>query len=56
MTLKAYTCMLVYVEGHDTTASALSWAIYCLAKYPKEQQKVYEEIIDVLKDKDYLEW
>lgn len=43
-------------EGHDTTASALSWAIYCLAKYPKEQQKVYEEVTDVLKDKEYLEW
>lgn len=43
-------------EGHDTTASALSWAIYCLAKYPKEQQKVYEEVTDVLNDKEYLEW
>ncbi|KAJ8317416.1 hypothetical protein KUTeg_005320 [Tegillarca granosa] len=39
-------------EGHDTTASALSWAIYCLAKYPKEQQKVYEEVTNVLKDKE----
>ncbi|KAJ8317562.1 hypothetical protein KUTeg_005466 [Tegillarca granosa] len=38
-------------EGHDTTASALSWAIYCLAKYPDEQRKVYDEAKSILNDK-----
>ncbi|CAH0557343.1 unnamed protein product [Brassicogethes aeneus] len=30
-------------EGHDTTASAISFAMYLLANNPKEQAKVYEE-------------
>lgn len=31
-------------EGHDTTASAIFWALYALAKYPEMQEKVREEI------------
>lgn len=43
-------------EGHDTTASALCWAIYCLAKYPDEQRKVYDEAKSILNDKKDVEW
>ncbi|OWF56653.1 Cytochrome P450 4F4 [Mizuhopecten yessoensis] len=43
-------------EGHDTTASSLSWAIYSLSKNPEEQQKVYEEVTKVLGDRTHVEW
>ncbi|XP_049530223.1 cytochrome P450 4d2-like [Anopheles darlingi] len=31
--------------GHDTTSSAITFILYCCAKYPDVQQRVYEEII-----------
>ncbi|KAL4233196.1 hypothetical protein ACF0H5_007880 [Mactra antiquata] len=37
-------------EGHDTTASAVSWGIYALGKYPDLQQKVYKDVCDVVGD------
>nr|DBA17900.1 TPA: hypothetical protein GDO54_016211 [Pyxicephalus adspersus] len=43
-------------EGHDTTASGISWILYCMAKYPEHQQKCREEIREVLGDRDTLEW
>ncbi|KAG8234736.1 hypothetical protein J437_LFUL000971 [Ladona fulva] len=36
-------------EGHDTTASAISWAVYLLGRHPEIQvEQVYQEIQDVL--------
>ncbi|XP_061189752.1 cytochrome P450 4F2-like [Saccostrea echinata] len=43
-------------EGHDTTASAISWAIYCLAKYPEEQEKIYQEVTSVLDGRPQVTW
>ncbi|KAM9324685.1 uncharacterized protein PAF06_000763 [Gastrophryne carolinensis] len=43
-------------EGHDTTASGISWALYCMAKYPEHQEKCRQEIREVLGDRDTLEW
>ncbi|XP_060071023.1 cytochrome P450 4F1-like [Ylistrum balloti] len=43
-------------EGQETPNSAVSWAIYALAKYPKEQEKVYEEVTRVLGDRQNVEW
>ncbi|KAK3084796.1 hypothetical protein FSP39_019179 [Pinctada imbricata] len=42
--------------GHDTTASAISWAAYYLGKYPEEQQKVYEEIKQTTKGEENFTW
>lgn len=35
-------------EGHDTTTSGMSFALYCIAKYPEVQRKVIKEIYDVI--------
>jgi len=40
--------------GHDTTSSGISFTFYNIAKYPDVQQKVYEEIIDVIGDDEEL--
>ena len=45
-------------EGHDTTASGLSWTLYNLATHPEHQYKCREEV-DALfdqKDSEDLEW
>ncbi|XP_073400479.1 cytochrome P450 4A4-like isoform X1 [Dendrobates tinctorius] len=42
--------------GHDTTASGISWTLYCLAKYPEHQEKCREEIREVLGDQTTVEW
>ncbi|XP_071983560.1 cytochrome P450 4B1-like [Engystomops pustulosus] len=43
-------------EGHDTTASGISWILYALAKHPEHQERCREEIKEVLGDRNTLEW
>ncbi|XP_077994249.1 cytochrome P450 4F3-like [Glandiceps talaboti] len=45
-------------EGHDTTASGISWCLYNLANNPQHQQKCRQEVNDLLKDreKQEIEW
>uniref|UniRef100_A0AAY4CVD4 aromatase n=1 Tax=Denticeps clupeoides TaxID=299321 RepID=A0AAY4CVD4_9TELE len=43
-------------EGHDTTASGISWIFYTLACHSEHQQKCREEILQVLGDKDTMDW
>ena len=44
------------VAGHDSTANALTWALYSLAKYPEHQEKCREEINQVLEGRKELEY
>ncbi|KAM6440600.1 cytochrome P450 4V2 [Liasis olivaceus] len=39
-------------EGHDTTATALNWAIYLLACHPEIQRKVHSELDEVFGNSD----
>lgn len=45
-------------EGHDTTASGLSWVLYNLARHPSYQERCREEIKDLLqyKELEEIEW
>ncbi|KAJ8312895.1 hypothetical protein KUTeg_010268 [Tegillarca granosa] len=42
--------------GHDTTGSLLSWSVYALATYPEHQSKLYEDIHNVLGDRQSVHW
>lgn len=39
---------MLFLAGHETTASSLTWTLYLLSLYPKDQEKAYEEITQVL--------
>ncbi|KAK3587339.1 hypothetical protein CHS0354_011320, partial [Potamilus streckersoni] len=42
-------------EGHDTTASAISWILYSLAKHQDIQEKVKAELDRILEGRDMVE-
>lgn len=43
-------------EGHDTTASGVSFTLYCLACHPEHQKICRNEVLEVLDGKDTMEW
>ncbi|XP_070692277.1 cytochrome P450 4T8 [Pempheris klunzingeri] len=43
-------------EGHDTTASGVSFILYCLACHPEHQKMCRDEVIQALDGKDSVEW
>lgn len=36
------------LSGHDTTATALGWIVWCLANHPEYQEQCYEEVTKIL--------
>lgn len=40
---------MLFLAGHETTASSLTWTLYLLSLYPEHQEKAFEEIISVAK-------
>nr|XP_014341941.1 PREDICTED: cytochrome P450 4F22-like [Latimeria chalumnae] len=43
-------------EGHDTTASGISWVLYNLARHPQYQDKCREEITQLMQEKETKEF
>jgi cytochrome P450 len=41
-------CLILFVAGHETTATALTWAWYLLCQHPEWYQKVQQEVDSVL--------
>ena len=48
----SHNLFLFFFAGHDTSASALTAALYFLAKYPRMQAKAFDEVRSVLDDSD----
>ncbi|CAF5075850.1 unnamed protein product, partial [Rotaria sp. Silwood1] len=45
---EVYQEMLLFlIAGFDTTSNALAWFIHFLSKYPRVQQKIKAELIDI---------
>jgi cytochrome P450 len=44
--------MTIFLAGHETTGSALSWTIYLLSKHPDVRRKLNREVRDVLGDRE----
>ncbi|KAA6225197.1 MULTISPECIES: cytochrome P450 [unclassified Campylobacter] len=36
---------MLFLAGHETTASSLTWTLYCLSMFENEQEKAYEEVM-----------
>ncbi|XP_061488880.1 cytochrome P450 4B1-like isoform X2 [Rhineura floridana] len=43
-------------EGHDTTASGISWLLHCMAQNPEHQQRCREEIKELLGQQEDIQW
>ncbi|MBK1973224.1 cytochrome P450 [Campylobacter sp. TTU-622] len=43
---------MLFLAGHETTASSLTWTLYLLSSFEDEQEKAYREIEEVLQGKD----
>jgi len=38
---------MLFLAGHETTASSMTWTLYLLALYPEHQQRAYEEVMRI---------
>lgn len=44
--------MTIFVAGHETTASALTWAWWLLARHPEAERRLHNELDRVLGERD----
>lgn len=44
---------MLFLAGHETSASALTWTLYLLSSHTKEQELVYEEICSINPNGDF---
>jgi len=44
-------CLTIMLAGHETTANALSFALWLMAKHPEAQARVHDEAREVLGDR-----
>ena len=42
------TIMQLFLAGYDTTTTTLTWCLLYLINYPSAQQRIYEEINQVI--------
>lgn len=45
---------ILFIAGHETTANALTFALYLLGRHPEAQQKVLEEILQIESETDNI--
>lgn len=43
---------MLFLAGHETTASSLTWSLYLLALYPEIQQQAREEVQSILAEQE----
>lgn len=39
--------VMLFLAGHETSAAALTWTIYLISLFPEEQEKLFQEIVEV---------
>jgi cytochrome P450 len=44
---------MLFLAGHETTASSMTWTLYLLSLYPEFQEKAYAEIKEAVGDSDF---
>lgn len=47
-------CKTLFFAGHETTASAVSFALVLLAHYAEWQTRARDEVLEILKDREVL--
>ncbi|MCX2683657.1 cytochrome P450 [Campylobacter sp. MIT 21-1685] len=43
---------MLFLAGHETTASSLTWTLYLLSLYPYEQERAYKEIQEFIGERE----
>jgi len=44
---------MLFLAGHETTASSMTWTLYLLALYPEIQEKAYKEVSKYCKEDEF---
>lgn len=44
---------MLFLAGHETTASSLTWTLYLLSISPEEQEKAYQEVMRISEEREF---